>query len=52
MQHLNDKRMKKDTLGFTWDSKVVTAIKLEMKLFHSLTVSASILWVYYRITSY
>ena len=41
MQHLNVKRMKKHTLGFTWNSKVVTAIKLKMKLFHSLTVSAS-----------
>ena len=32
MQHLNVKCMKKHTLGFTWNSKVVTAIKLKMKL--------------------
>ena len=52
MQHLNVKRMKKHTLGFTWNFKVVTAIKLKMKLFHPLTISASILGVYYLITSY
>ena len=52
MQHFNVKRMKKHTLGFTLNSKVVTAIKLKMKLFYSLTVSASILCVYYLITSY
>ena len=40
MQHLNVKRMKKHTLGFTWNSKVVTAIKLKMKLFHSLFLQA------------
>ena len=32
MQHLNVQFMKKHTLGFTWHSKVVTAIKLKMKL--------------------
>ena len=32
MQHLNVQCMKKHTLGFTWHSKVVTAIKLKMKL--------------------
>ena len=40
MQHLNVKRMKKHTLEFTWNSKVVTAIKLKMKLFHPLFLQA------------
>ena len=40
MQHFNIKHMKKHTLGFTWNSKVVTAIKLKMKLFHSLFLQA------------
>ena len=31
MQHLNIQCMKKHTLGFTWNTKVVTAIKLKMK---------------------
>ena len=45
MQHLNVKHMKTHTLGFTLNSKVVTATKLKMKLFNSLFLQAFCVYI-------